>query len=72
MDGLYETLQLLLTLVPPQDIILDLTGIRWVSGGWWLECTVSCRGADPESTEDIHRVVGISLRITAVGPPRDG
>lgn len=70
LEALDETLQLLLTLVPAQDLELNLTGVRWVAARWLLDVTLRWRGAEPESeTEVIHHVVGLSLRIAAVGQP---
>lgn len=56
-------------LVRAQDLEVRITGVRVVTDRWLIEAALRWRGAAPEDTGAGHMAIGLSLRITAVGPP---
>lgn len=60
---------MLLTTVRPEDLIVRVTGVRWVRDRWWIDATIQWSGAAPEDTGSESLAIGVSFRIVAVGPP---
>lgn len=69
LDLLDEALQLLLSSMRPEDLVLQITGIRWVTDRWWIDAVLQWSGAQPEDKGIGSLAIGVSPRIAAIGPP---
>lgn len=72
-DILEDQLRDLLTLAAPANLRLRVTEVRVhpLTGGWELLAELSWSGSEPEDTSATARAVGVTLRITGYGPPRE-
>lgn len=55
--------------MPPEDLVVRITGVRWVLDRWWIDATIQWAGAAPEDTGAESLIIGVSFRIAVVGPP---
>lgn len=53
----------------PEDLVLQITGIRWVTDRWWIDAVLQWSGAQPEDKGIGSLAIGVSPRIAAIGPP---
>lgn len=69
-DSIWQALEDLLTLVPPNELRFVIAGARHDGFGWLIEGELSWTGANPESTASEDRPIGVSLRNSRYGPGR--